>query len=39
VVRSKPLNQYEAWIPKTDAGYRVFRDKQDGTLFICDQRL
>ena len=36
---SKPLNQYEAWIPKTDAGYRIFRDKQDGTLFICDQRL
>ena len=35
----KPLSQYDAWIPKTDDRYRVFRDKGDGTVFVCDQRL
>jgi hypothetical protein len=35
----KPLNSYDAWLPKTDARYRVFRDEEDGTLFVCDQRL
>jgi hypothetical protein len=34
----KLLSSYEAWIPKTDTGYRVFRDKEDSTLFVCDQR-
>jgi len=34
----KPLISYEAWLPKA-AGYRVFRDKADGTLFVCDERL
>lgn len=33
------LTNYEAWIPKSDDGYRVFRDKADGTLFICGERL
>lgn len=35
----KPLNSYEAWVPKAGAGYRVFRDMDDGTLFLCDERL
>lgn len=35
----KPLASYEAWFPKAGSGYRVFRDKTDGTLFLCDQRL
>ena len=33
------LTNYEAWIPKSNDQYRVFRDKIDGTLFVCDQRL
>lgn len=35
----KPLSNYEIWTPKTNDGYRVFRDKAQGTLFLCDQRL
>ena len=35
----KPLASYEAWLPKTQMGYRVFRDRSDGTLFVCDERL
>jgi len=35
----KSLSSYQTWIPKADAGYRVFLDKEDGTLFVCDQRL
>jgi hypothetical protein len=35
----KPLARYEAWKPKTNDGYRIFRDKSDGTLFVCDQQL
>ncbi len=35
----KPLTNYEAWLPKTAAGYRVFRDRADDTLFVCDERL
>ena len=35
----KPPANYEAWMPRSDAAYRVFRDKEDGTLFVCDQRL
>ena len=35
----KPLATYEAWVPNTQLGYRVFRDKTDGTLFVCDERL
>ena len=33
------LTNYEAWIPKNDTRYRVFRDKTDSTLFVCDERL
>jgi hypothetical protein len=33
------LTSYEAWIPKSEAGHRVFRDKADGTLFVCDEQL
>jgi hypothetical protein len=35
----KSLINYEVWIPKAASGYRVFRDKADGTLFLCDERL
>jgi hypothetical protein len=35
----KSLGNYEVWVPKAAAGYRVFRDRADGALFICDQRL
>jgi hypothetical protein len=35
----KPLTSYEAWIPKAATGYRVFRDKAEGTLFLCDERM
>ncbi len=35
----KSLTDYEVWIPKAAVGYRVFRDKADGTLFLCDERL
>jgi hypothetical protein len=34
----KPLTSYEAWLPKA-TGYRVFRDKEEGTLFVCEERL
>ena len=33
------LSEYEAWIPKTDLGYRVFHHRTDGRLFLCDMRL
>jgi hypothetical protein len=36
---TEPLTNYEAWIPKSDDRYRVFRDKTDGIVFVCDQRL
>jgi hypothetical protein len=35
----KSLGSYDAWLPNAKAGYRVFRDKSDGTLFVCDQQL
>jgi hypothetical protein len=35
----KPLSNYDEWIPKVEADYRVFRDRADGALFVCDQRL
>jgi hypothetical protein len=35
----KPLRDYDAWVSKEYAGYRVFRDRADGALFLCDQRL
>lgn len=35
----KPLSAYAVWIPKASGGYRVFRDKADGILFVCDQQL
>jgi len=34
----KPLISYEMWMSRSGA-YRVFRDKTDGTLFVCDERL
>lgn len=33
------LANYQAWIPNQDNRYRVFRDRVDDTLFVCDQRL
>jgi hypothetical protein len=36
---SKPLNQYEMWTPKNSDHYRVFRDRNDGTLYACDGQL
>ena len=35
----KPIGNYEAWVAKAGGGYRLFRDKADGTLFLCDERL
>jgi hypothetical protein len=35
----KPLGNYDVWVPKAAVGYRVFRDRADGALFLCDQRL
>jgi hypothetical protein len=35
----KPLMSYEMWVSRRGAAYRVFRDKADGTLFVCDERL
>jgi hypothetical protein len=35
----KPLGNYDVWVPKAAEGYRVFRDRADGALFLCDQRL
>jgi hypothetical protein len=35
----KSITAYEAWVPKGGGDYRVFRDKGDGTLFVCDTRL
>jgi hypothetical protein len=35
----KSMTNYDAWIPKTLAAYRVFLDRDEGTLFVCDERL
>ena len=35
----KPIMSYEMWVSRSRASYRVFRDKADGTLFVCDERL
>jgi len=35
----KSLADYEMWAPRAATGYHVFRDKVDGTLFLCDERL
>jgi len=35
----KPVMSYEMWVSRSGAAYRVFRDKTDGTLFVCDERL
>ncbi len=35
----KPISNYEAWLSKAGGGYRILRDKDDGTLFLCDERL
>jgi len=35
----KPLTSYETWMPKAAEGYRVYRDKDEGTLFLCGERL
>ena len=34
----KQLTNYEVWLPKGGGGYRVFRDRADSTLFLCDER-
>ncbi len=35
----KPLNHYALWTPKRAGKYRVFRDEDDGTIFVCDEQL
>ena len=35
----KPLTSYEMWVSRTGAAHRVFHNKADGTLFVCDERL
>ena len=35
----KPATSYEMWVSKRGTGYRVFRDKESGALYVCDQRL
>ncbi len=36
---SKPLSHYEMWTPKNLSRFRVFRDKDDGTIYVCDEQL
>jgi hypothetical protein len=36
---SKPLSHYQMWIAKSSARYRVFRDQDDNTLYVCDELL
>ena len=35
----KPMTNYDAWLSTASGGYRILRDKSDGTLFLCDERL
>lgn len=35
----KSLDKYDMWVPKESFGYRVFQDKDDGTLYVCDEQL
>jgi hypothetical protein len=32
----KSLGNYEVWVPKPAMHYRVFRDRTEGALFVCD---
>ena len=36
---SKPLSHYEMWVPKNTFQYRVFQDKDDSTIYVCDEQL
>jgi hypothetical protein len=36
---AKPLSHYTMWMPKNSGKYRVFRDEDDGTLYVCDEQL
>ena len=36
---AKPLSHYTMWMPKNSGRYRVFRDEDDGTLYVCDEQL
>jgi hypothetical protein len=36
---SKPPSHYQMWIPKNSDQYRVFQDKDDGIIYVCDERL
>jgi len=36
---AKSPERYEMWQPKSSAKYRVYRDKEDGELYVCDERL
>lgn len=36
---TKPISNYDVWLSKAGGGYRLFRDKTDGTLFLCDEQL
>jgi hypothetical protein len=36
---AEPLTNYQAWVPKSQNRYRVFHNKADGTLYVCDQQL
>ena len=35
----KVPTEYEMWVSRSGLTYRVFRDKMDGTLFVCDEQL
>lgn len=35
----KPFIRYKMWMPKNSGKYRVFQDKDDGTIYVCDEQL
>ena len=35
----KPLDRYEMWMPANSDNYRLLRDKDDSTLYMCDLQL
>jgi hypothetical protein len=36
---SRPISQYDMWKPRSDEAYRIFQDKDDGIIYVCDERL
>ena len=35
----KPIEAYKMWVPNAGEGYRVFRDRAEGIVFVCDTHL